>query len=148
MRQRPLTWLGVGTIAAILAATALATFVSVGAERDDAHDRRRDVTALVVSELAGGVDAATASVEGMRNVIEASGGLSTPAFQHVAAVPLARQPALTGFTWSRLPAGAARRPPPTPSSPREEVPGPAGTPCHSPRCGRPPPRRATTAPRA
>ena len=107
MRQRPLTWLGVGTIAAILAATALATFVSVGAERDDAHDRRRDVTALVVNDLAGRVDAATASVEGMKNVIEASGGLSTPAFQHVAAVPLARQPALTGFTWTRLPAGAA-----------------------------------------
>ena len=108
MRQRPLTWLGVGTIAAILAATALATFVSVGAERDDAHDRRRDVTALVVNELAGRVDAATASVEGMKNVIEASGGLSTPAFQHVAAVPLARQPALTGFTWTRLPAGKRR----------------------------------------
>ena len=108
MRQRPLTWLGVGTIAAILAATALATLVSLGAERDDAHDRRRDVTGLVVSELAGGVDAATASVEEMKNVIEASGGLSAPAFQHVAAVPLARQPALTGFSWSRLPAIAWR----------------------------------------
>ena len=107
MKERPLTWLGVGTIAAILAATAFATFASVRAERDDAHDRRSALLSSAVSDLAGGVDTATGGVEGLKAVVETTGDLSAPALQHVAAVPLARQPALTSLAWTRLPPGAA-----------------------------------------
>ena len=62
---------------------------------------------MAVGDLAGGVNTATASVEGLKAVVETTGDLSAPALQHVAAVPLARQPALTSLAWSRLPAGAA-----------------------------------------
>ena len=107
MRQRPFRLLGVLTIAAILGATALATFASIGAGRDDARDQRRDVTARVVNDLAGRIEAASASVEALKVVVKASGDLSPEGFQHVAAVALARQPALTTLAWSRLPAGGA-----------------------------------------
>ena len=107
MRQRPLRWLGVVTIAAIVGATALATFAAVGAERDDERDERSAVVSLVVRDLADTLDAASASVDGLVAVVETSDDVSRPVLEHVAAVPLARQPALTALAWTRLPAGAA-----------------------------------------
>jgi diguanylate cyclase (GGDEF)-like protein/PAS domain S-box-containing protein/putative nucleotidyltransferase with HDIG domain len=103
--QRPLTWLGIATIAAILGATILATVASIGAEQDDAHDRREQVVSLVVNDLADRITAAATSVHELKAVVEASGDLSADGFQHVAAVPLADQPSLTTLTWSRLRAG-------------------------------------------
>ena len=105
MRQRPLRWLGVATIAAILGATVFATVAAVGVGRDDARQRRSEAVSLVVRDLAGKLDAAASSVDGLRALVEASGDVPAPVFEHVAAAPLARQPALTVLAWSRLPAG-------------------------------------------
>ena len=148
MKERPLTWLGVGTIAAILAATAFATFASVRAERDDAHDRRSALLSSAVSDLAGAVATATAGVEGLKAVVETTGDLSARALQHVAAVPLARQPALTSLAWTRLPPGAALEAARPVIAARASSGTGAGTPLASPPSGPRPPTRATPAPRA
>ena len=76
-----------------------------------------------------------------------TGGALGPALQHVAAVPLARQPALTSLAWTRLPPGAALEAA-HPVIAARASPGTAGTPSPSPPSDPRPPTRATPAPRA
>ena len=132
MSQRPLRWLGVVTIAAIIGATAFATFAALGAERDDERERRSEVVGLVVRDLADTLDAASASVDGLVAVVETSDDVSRPVLQHVAAVPLARQPALTALAWTRLPAGAAFAAADEPVILAREGSGAGGSPLSSP----------------
>ena len=103
-----------------------------------------------MNDLAGRIEAAPASVEAPKVVVEASGDLSPEGFQHVAAVALARQPALTTLARSRPPAGGAFAAAEDPVIASRAASGAAGTGnlLALPAVGPPPPARRPTAPRA
>ena len=123
MGPRPLTWLGGGVVAAILAATVLATVVVIANERDDARETRQEVSEPAVRRLAADVAAATASVEDLRTVVESAGRLSVGAFRRFTSAPLDRQPALGSLAFTPVPGSTddpplvSRRVPADPSQP-------------------------------
>lgn len=100
MRRRTLTWLGGAVVAAILAATAVATAAALEHERTQARDQRAELARPVVRGLAADVADLAASGEDTRALFEATGQVSAAAFHRFAASPFARDASLQLLVWS------------------------------------------------
>ena len=105
MSQRPITWLGVLAVAAMLVATAAATFAAVRHDRDQADARRAEVANPAVRALAGDLATSAASVEDLRAFFESSDRVTPAGFERFVSASLARQPSLDYLAWT--PAGGA-----------------------------------------
>ncbi len=102
MRRSSLTWLGVAVLAAILAASGLATVASVRDGRDEAQAKRIAIAGPAIRTLAADVAQASASLEDLRAFFEASPEVSAEDFDRFAIAPLARQPALGYLAWTPM----------------------------------------------
>ena len=102
MRRRPLTWLGVVALAAIVVAGTLATSAAVRHEGDAAEARRSEVAEPAIRALADEVVATVSSLEDLRAFFEASESVTAVDFHRFAAAPLDRRAALEFLAWSPL----------------------------------------------
>lgn len=100
MSQRPITWLGVLAVAAMLVATAVATFAAVRHDRDQADARRAQVANPAVRALAGDLATSVAGVEDLRAFFESSERVTPAGFDRFVSASLARQPSLDYLAWT------------------------------------------------
>ena len=102
MRGRPLTWLGIAAVVAILAATALATVAAARNADREARSERDAVAGTAIASLAADVRAASAATDDLRAFFESSDDVTAADFRRFVAAQLMRQPYLSLVAWSDL----------------------------------------------
>jgi diguanylate cyclase (GGDEF)-like protein/PAS domain S-box-containing protein/putative nucleotidyltransferase with HDIG domain len=96
-------------VAAILAATVIATVAALVHERDQARDERAEATGPVVRALASDAAALAAGLEDLRALLESNGDVPAETFRRFVAAPLGRDAALASVvSGAALPDGSLR----------------------------------------
>ena len=102
VRGRSLTWLGIAAIAAILAATALATVAAARNVDREAQAERDAVASTAIGSLASDIDATAVAVDDLRAFFESSDDVTATDFRRFTAAQLARQPFVKRLMWSEI----------------------------------------------